>query len=223
LSLGYGDRNLAIVPTTTSDGKAIRGYIERCTNGEIRRATDSLSVLGQFSASESSKRVKMGTFFATGQAASKLADGFARQLGWNPGSAQSENENSQAAAARPCPPPNNAAQAAAADGKRMLPLIYARTQTFGATAIASVPDQGGQITVGFGDRNLAIVPTTTPNGEQIRGSTYQSSDSLSVLGQFQATAATDDISLGTFFSTGNASSKLADGFKAGLAKETSGD
>jgi hypothetical protein len=214
LTLGYGDRNLAVVPTTTSSGKSIRGNIERCVNGQWQRASDSLSVLGQFSASENTTKVKMGTFFATGQAASKLADGFARQLGWMPEEGQTGNGGG--GPPPPCPA-RTPDPVAPITGKMMLPLVYARIQTFGASAGATVPDQGASVNVGFSDRNLAVVPTTTPDGEQIRGSLPLSSDSLSVLGQFQATASSDEISLGTFFSTGNAASKLADGFKAGLS------
>lgn len=96
------------------------------------------------------------------------------------------------------------------------PLIFARTQTYGMTIAGSVPDQGAQLTLGYGDRNLAIVPTTQSNGEQIRGTGQNSDfqDSLSVLGQFEASGRASDVSasLGTFFSTGNAARVLAQGF-----------
>lgn len=100
------------------------------------------------------------------------------------------------------------------------PLLFARTQTYGITIAGSVPDQGAQLTLGFGDRNLAIVPTTQSDGEQIRGtgegSNYQ--DALSVLGQFEASGRASDVSasMGTFFSTGNAARLLAQGFSCKL-------
>jgi hypothetical protein len=96
------------------------------------------------------------------------------------------------------------------------PLIFARTQTYGMTIAGSVPDQGAQLTLGYGDRNLAIVPTTQSNGQMIRGTGKDSDfqDSLSVLGQFEAAGKGSDVSasLGTFFSTGNAARVLSQGF-----------
>jgi hypothetical protein len=109
------------------------------------------------------------------------------------------------------------------------PLVFARTQTFGATVGATAPDQGAQITVGFGDRNLAVVPTTTREGKEIRaiikgsnekGQITDTTDSLSVLGQFEAKAGNSTgVSLGTFFSTGQAASKLSDGFARRMQNE----
>lgn len=96
------------------------------------------------------------------------------------------------------------------------PLVFARTQTFGATLAGTVPDQGAHLTLGFSDRNLAVVPTTTRSGEIIRATTSKTSDSLSVLGQFQATtdATAVKAGLGTFFSTGQAARRLSKGFAA---------
>lgn len=100
------------------------------------------------------------------------------------------------------------------------PLVFARTQTYGMTLAGSVPDQGAQLTLGYGDRNLAVVPTTQSNGEQIRGTGQGSDfqDSLSVLGQFEASGNATNVSasLGTFFSTGNAARLLAQGFSCKL-------
>lgn len=101
-----------------------------------------------------------------------------------------------------------------------LPLVFARTQTVGVAVAGSVPDQGASLTLGFSDRNLAIVPTTTRGGQPIR-STAQGGfdDALSVLGQFEVNANATEVEtgLGTFFSTGGASRTLAAGFRAKLA------
>ena len=111
--------------------------------------------------------------------------------------------------------------AACASTQDQLPLVFARTQTFGADLSGSVPDQGAHLALGFYDRNLAIVPTTTREGMPIRGKipidTIMSEDSLSVLGQFEMSSKADttaEVGLGTFFSTGQAASKLSDGFAA---------
>lgn len=98
-----------------------------------------------------------------------------------------------------------------------LPLIFARTQTFGVSLSGSVPDQGAQLTLGFGDRNIAIVPTQTGDGSPVRATIGDATDSLSVLGQFETSTKGDTsvaVGLGTFFATGQAASKLSDGFAA---------
>jgi hypothetical protein len=103
-----------------------------------------------------------------------------------------------------------------------MPLIFARTQTVGVSVAGSVPDQGAHLTIGYSDRNLAIVPTTGRDGQPIRGIARDPTnphadfqDSLSVLGQFELSAKAADVSagLGTFFSTGMAARNLAEGFR----------
>jgi hypothetical protein len=107
-----------------------------------------------------------------------------------------------------------------------LPLVFARTQTVGVAVAGSVPDQGASITLGYSDRNLAVVPTTTREGHPIRSIAPDGDnpdvhfdDALSVLGQFavNAKAANPEVGLGTFFSTGMASRTLAAGFRDQLA------
>lgn len=100
-----------------------------------------------------------------------------------------------------------------------MPLVFGRSQTVGISVAGSVPDQGAHVTIGFSDRNVAVVPTTSPNGEAIRATATDGfNDALSVLGQFEANAAAKDVNagLGTFFSTGMASRLLAEGFSCKL-------
>lgn len=114
-----------------------------------------------------------------------------------------------------------AALAGCTTAQQGMPLIFARTQNVGVSVAASVPDQGAHLTIGFADRNIAIVPTTSPQGVAIRGVTPESSggqfqDALSVLGQFEVTAkgsSSVEAGLGTFFSTGIAARNLAEGFR----------
>ena len=108
-----------------------------------------------------------------------------------------------------------------------MPLVFGRTQSIGIGVQGSAADQGASLTLGFNDRNIAVVPTTTMKGDRIRSISTGDNDepfedSLSVLGQFEANAkggAGVGANLGTFFSTGLAARKLAEGFKARLAKE----
>jgi hypothetical protein len=100
-----------------------------------------------------------------------------------------------------------------------MPLVFARTQTVGVSIAGTVPDQGAHLTLGYSDRNLAVVPTTTNQGGEIRSTATENNqpfnDALSVLGQFaiNAKASNVETSLGTFFSTGLAARNLAEGFR----------
>jgi len=105
------------------------------------------------------------------------------------------------------------------------PLVFVQAQTVGITANAGGPQATPELTVGFRDLDVAVVPTESSTGTPVRsvlpGQGGRFSDALSVLGQFSvgATAGTGpNATLGKFFATGTAASKLAEGFKAQLAK-----
>lgn len=110
-----------------------------------------------------------------------------------------------------------------------MPLVFGRTQTIGIGVQGSAADGGASITLGFNDRNIAVVPTTASDGDRVRSmatddgqkETLPFEDALSVLGQFEANAdaRAGDVgtALGTFFSTGTAARYLAQGFSARLA------
>jgi hypothetical protein len=117
--------------------------------------------------------------------------------------------------------------AACTTADQPMPLIFGRTQTIGIGVQGSAADQGAAVTLGFNDRNIAIVPSTTMAGEAIRSVAsgeegQQFTDALSVLGQFEANAEGANVSagLGTFFSTGLAARNLAEGFRDKLSRET---
>ncbi len=99
-------------------------------------------------------------------------------------------------------------------------LVFGQSQTVGITIGASATDQGADFTLGYRDKNFAIVPVTVRNAD---GSTtlVRSAfgtgfdDALSVLGQFELSTSskTADVGLGKFFATGSAAKTLADGFR----------
>jgi hypothetical protein len=78
ITVGYRSQDIAIVPATIAQGADANTQV-KATAGE--GFVDALSVLGQFEATVESARVGLGRFFATGQAAKKLADGFACRMG----------------------------------------------------------------------------------------------------------------------------------------------
>jgi hypothetical protein len=109
-------------------------------------------------------------------------------------------------------------------------LVFGQTQTLGISIGGSATDQGATFTLGYQDKNFAIVPATVrqPDGSSTqvlstvgnpKSRPGQSQDALSVLGQFSVNTSTKsaDVGLGKFFATGLAAQKLADGFSEKLA------
>jgi len=90
LTVGYKDRDIAIVPVTVQQSDGSRTQLEatvakgfqadQTVSGEDK---DAFSVLGQFDlkAGASPANTGLGKFFATGVAARRLADGFACSMG----------------------------------------------------------------------------------------------------------------------------------------------
>ncbi|HQR51731.1 MAG TPA: hypothetical protein PLZ79_00560 [Burkholderiales bacterium] len=115
-----------------------------------------------------------------------------------------------------------------------LPLLFGQTQTVGITINAAPQEQSAELTLGYRDRDIAIVPVSVPQPD---GSNTQLSstvphetlagaeakDAFSVLGQFEvdSNARQVEAGLGKFFATGLAAQKLADGFACKLGKNCS--
>jgi len=109
-----------------------------------------------------------------------------------------------------------------------MPLVFLQTQTLGITANASGGQATPELTLGYRDLDIAVVPVSDANGVPVRsvnpegkangGGQFQ--DALSVLGQFDVNTNAGTavgVGLGKFFATGTAASKLAEGFKYKLA------
>ncbi len=105
-----------------------------------------------------------------------------------------------------------------------LPLVFYQATTVGITANASPAQASPEISLGYRDTDVAVVPVTTSSGHAIRaknpnpiaGGKGKFEDALSVFGQFQVDTSagqTSSIGLGKFFATGLAAEQLADGFK----------
>lgn len=107
------------------------------------------------------------------------------------------------------------------------PLVFVQTQTLGITANASGGQATPELTLGYRDLDIALVPVDangTPIGSVQPGSGGQFHDALSVIGQFNATATagtSPNANLGKFFATGSAAQKMAEGFKAQLSANAS--
>jgi hypothetical protein len=111
-------------------------------------------------------------------------------------------------------------------------LVFGQTHTVGITMSGSASDSGAELSIGYKDRDVAVVPVAILNKEGTldkdgmvnakvsseRGDGYDT-DSLSVLGQFtvDTDAQNRTAGLGKFFATGLAAQKLADGFSCKLS------
>lgn len=91
LTVGYRDMDAAIVPVSVTQANGSRTnllpHVKHQTATGSDDDADALSVLGQFqvNAASAAPQVGLGKFFATGQAAKRLSDGFAHKLGgWPP-------------------------------------------------------------------------------------------------------------------------------------------
>lgn len=114
------------------------------------------------------------------------------------------------------------------------PLFFGELVTFGLDVGATPGSAGADFTLGYRDRNLAVIPVSAVNNgraneivawNQEDGGNRR--DALSVFGQFksQATKSSESgmstgarkVTLGRFFATGLAATNLARGYRAGLA------
>ena len=88
-------------------------------------------------------------------------------------------------------------------------LVFGQSHTVGLTIAGSTTEQRGELSLGYKDYDVAVVPT------QALSKAGEHADSLSVIGQFElaggAENAQPNVGLGKFFATGMAAKTLADG------------
>lgn len=241
LILGYKGHNFAVVPVTVGqpDGASIQ-----IGAAQGPGFSDAYSVLGQFEAraksTTASQNAGLGTFFATGLAAAKLAGGFAQKMGEDQSTMSADCRSSASTAGQQsdqtaAQQPNVQAQASpqrdrsgsTPERRPNTSLVYGQYQSAGFIVSAAATQQGADLTLGYKDRNIAIVPAIKRDGSGVVSPVESSADghydALSVLGQFAISGGNDagtvDVGLGKFFSTGAAAKKLSDGFAAKLCGE----
>jgi hypothetical protein len=80
LAVGYKDVDIAYIPTVAqnADGTVVIDATGKAVllTGQIDGGIDAYSTFGQFQSTSTSTQVGLGKFFATGNAAVGLADGF---------------------------------------------------------------------------------------------------------------------------------------------------
>jgi hypothetical protein len=114
-----------------------------------------------------------------------------------------------------------------------MPIVFGQSQTVGIAIGGSTTEQGAEFTLGYKDKNFAVVPVTVKqkdgNSTTLQGivsdGKTSGTDAFSVLGQFDVSSSTNSANagLGKFFATGSAAAKLADGFADKLGKKPGSD
>lgn len=114
------------------------------------------------------------------------------------------------------------------------PLVFGQTHTVGITIAGSPAEQGGELTLGYRDRDLAFIPVSVTQNDGSRtqleshvfgnraSAAPPDKDAFSVLGQFEVSTEGRQakVGLGKFFATGIAARRLADGFACALSDGT---
>lgn len=104
-------------------------------------------------------------------------------------------------------------------------LVFGTSDTLGLTIAGGANEGGGEVTLGFKERNIAFSPVTNKSntllGANDVGKTG-ASDTYAVLGSFALNTQAQNITLGRFFSTGFAARDLARGFACSEATKAYG-
>ena len=96
-----------------------------------------------------------------------------------------------------------------------LPLVFGQAHTVGVTISGSVPEQAAELSIGYRDKDIAVVPT------HVMSEAPENNDALSTFGQFELDTeggAEVKAGLGKFFATGMAARVLSEGFRCTVSK-----
>jgi len=102
------------------------------------------------------------------------------------------------------------------------PLLFGQAHSVGIAVGTNAANQTPEITVGYKDVDLAIIPTVHDTSNQmIQGKSSDGFlDAYSTFGQFEANTQTTGVKLGKFFATGLAARRLADGVACDVSSGT---
>jgi len=257
VSLGVKNQSVAIVPVTYLD----RGYVKYLSGSNSDTDRDALSVFASFdsrtkSPGDGGSVVQLGQVFTTGLAAQEVTVGYLcrqkkdttpqctqakEEIAASDGSAANgvgnpSNSNPGPTGSNARPARNMASSGAQQEtddrnGPYQVPLLFARTDVYGVDIGGSLAQVGLQFVLGYGNRNIALIPTTAQNASgrtvQINGRENpedgdRSLDTLSVIGQFKGETKTSQLGYGLerYFATGMAARNIGKGLGLAIANDT---
>jgi hypothetical protein len=255
--VGYKGTDIALIPVSAIQPNGNEELVGAAAAGGHGDSYSVLGQFGGSAAkSKTGANAGLGKFFATGAAARNIAEGYANKMGYNrtstagckqgtpapaPGNLEvkvndlANSMKSHVAAQQrleqrvgQLQSPNIAKPAAAAPARDGARLVFAQYDYFALALDGSAADQSVKMTLGFKDKNLAIIPVL---GRDSAGNITRlgssnpggGDDAYSVLGQFESNNSTDsgntNSTLNSFFSTGAASQILSTGFMVKLCDE----
>jgi hypothetical protein len=242
VSLGYKAQSGAIVPVSSIDGfgnvRLLKGYY---SEGEDTVVRDAMSVFASFESLFSDvgsdpNALRLGQVFSTGLAAQSVTMGYrCRDSGGDSCDVEAKvafAAEQAASAAKTAFDSRNAETGSTTlerDLPMQMPLVFMRSDVLGLDMGGTGTQDGIAFTLGFSNRNLALIPTNArgPKGKlvSIAGDNQHGGakqlDTLSVMGQFRVSTNTKafNLDLGRYFATGVAARNLGIGVGSRVAKE----
>ncbi|WP_326543088.1 hypothetical protein [Pseudorhodoferax sp.] len=262
VSFGYKAHSVALIPVSVlqRDGyvRRLQGFGPGTADDPAE--ADAMSVFATFEVKApitdpkvAATNVQLGQVFSTGLAAQAVALGYLCRATPDACDATrtqlkdarnfiTKNKSEKSADSRSEQSTPDAMEARRSPDGNMLvsrnqpyqaPLVFLRTDVLGVDIGGSLADQGLQFTLGYGNRNIALIPThaTAGNGKIVPifgGSRREDgtfnvddpTDAMSVLGQFKSNTETQrlGLDLGRYFSTGVAARLLGKSLTSSIAK-----
>jgi hypothetical protein len=225
-TLGYKNYSVALVPVSildeNGDAKLIKGRYA-VKNGSQK--SDAMSVFASFSdetvftAAPQKGEVRLGQVFSTGLAAQTITLGVCKASLENGCSDEDASSEQDRPGKDRSEPSLKVAATSAPDRPYQSPLLFMRTDVTGIDIGGSLAQDGMQFVLGYGSRDLALIPVAarqsggrplqiTSSDDRANGSQL---DTLSVMGQFRATTETSKLNAGLtrYFATGVAARNLS--------------
>ena len=189
-TLGYKDQDVAVVPVgavSRGKGQAVTAHTKDGAGTTWDK--DALSVFGQFEgqgahaggSGSGTRTVALGRFFATGLAATNLAEAYrdgwlgrtqdskapiaaapsSRQAETTPRPQDGDAKDGQEQVVAEVADSNGVAGSSQSNSASLVyvpPLVFAQTNTLGIGISTSVAEQGVQFSLGYSGRDIAVVP-----------------------------------------------------------------
>jgi len=235
VSFGYKAVSVAMVPVSILNED---GHVELLAGRDVAGdgasgKSDAMSVFASFTdkstraPKEGEPAIALGQVFSTGLAAQVLtrslcpdaaSGGTCAAAGGSELKSGSDERSRLAVASKS--KARTPTVKAAADGPYQSPLLFMRTDVIGIDIGGTLAQHGLQFVLGYGNKNLALIPVValdadgkptniagtsdSPNSDQL--------DTMSVVGQFHARTDTQGLDLGLdrYFATGIAARNLSD-------------
>ena len=234
VSFGYKAVSVAMVPVSilNQDGN-VELLAGRDVAGDgVSGKSDAMSVFASFTDSstrapkQGEPAIAFGQVFSTGLAAQTLTRSLCASAatgGTCPAASAPPTASGSSHPAKRADRSKSTAKAtvtASVDGPYQSPLLFMRTDVIGIDIGGTLAQHGLQFVLGYGNKNLALIPVVAMNADRVPTKIAGTSDAaesdlldtMSVVGQFHARTDTQGLDLGLdrYFATGIAARNLSE-------------